>query len=312
MTDPAKPVLLAYNGSEGSAAAIAVAGRLLGHRKAVVCHVWSGTSQAVFRTPPSGLPGVLKDAAEELDEFDRETAQAVAGEGVELARSAGFDAEALAERRETKTWRTLLEAAARHDAAVLVTGAHGVSGTGRALLGSVSTGVVHHSRLPVLVVPGTTGDEHTGGPLLLSYDGSEGAKQAISAAGRAFAERSAIVFHTWESWMAEAPALAGASATVQGVAAELDEVADEQSSALAAEGVQVAESAGLNAEALSERATGPAWKAVLDAADRRACAAIVVGSRGLTGISAALGSISNGVVHHSRRPVLVVPPEEER
>jgi len=39
--------------------------------------------------------------------------------------------------------------------------------------------------------------------------------------------------------------------------------------------------------------------------------AIAVGSRGFTGISAALGSISNGVVHDSRRPVLVVPAETE-
>ena len=30
------------------------------------------------------------------------------------------------------------------------------------------------------------------------------------------------------------------------------------------------------------------------------------------GISTVLGSASNGVVHHSRRPVLVVPGEDER
>jgi nucleotide-binding universal stress UspA family protein len=96
------------------------------------------------------------------------------------------------------------------------------------------------------------------------------------------------------------------------MAAELDEVADEQSAERATEGVAVAERAGFDAEPLSERAIGPAWKAVLDAADEHSSAAIVLGSRGLTGISAALGSISNGVVHHSRRPVLVVPPDEER
>jgi len=28
-------------------------------------------------------------------------------------------------------------------------------------------------------------------------------------------------------------------------------------------------------------------------------------------VSAALGSVSNGVVHNSRRPVLVVPPGDE-
>ena len=310
MTERAKPVLLAYDGSEGSATAIAVAGRLLSEGRAVVCHVWSGTSQAVFRTPPSGLPGVLSDAAEQLDEYDRKTAQQIAEEGVERARSAGFDAEALAVRSGTKVWRSLLDAAARRDAGVVVTGAHGVSGVSRALLGSVSTGVVHHSRLPVLVVPGTTQEEETGGPVLLCYDGSDGARRAIAAAGDALSTRQALVLHVWESWAAEAPALAGASATVQGVAAELDEVADQQSASRTAEGVKAAESAGFDTEGLSQRATGPAWKTVLDTAGERSSAAIVIGSRGLTGISAALGSLSNGVVHHSRRPVLVVPPDE--
>ena len=111
--------------------------------------------------------------------------------------------------------------------------------------------------------------------------------------------------------MAEAPALAGTSATVQGMATELDEAAGERSEDQVAEGIEVAESAGFAAEGLSERAVGPIWKAVLDAAYRYDCAAIVVGSRGLTGISAALGSVSNPVVHQSRRPVLVVPPARD-
>lgn len=108
------------------------------------------------------------------------------------------------------------------------------------------------------------------------------------------------------------PALASASATVQGMATELDEIVDQQAARVTAEGVQLAERAGLNAEGLPKRAAGSGWRAVLDAADVHECAAIVVGSRGLTGISAALGRVSNGVVHHSRRPVLVVPTEEDR
>lgn len=283
MTDQAKPVLLAYDGSESSVTAITVAGRLLPHRKAVVCHVWSGASEDGVR---------------------------VAAEGADMARAAGFDASPLAEHVQRKTWRTLLDAAARKHAAVVVTGAHGVSGVGP-LLGSVSTGVVHHSRLPVLVVPGTMGGENTDGPVLLCYDGSEGSRRAITVAGEELGSRRAMVLNVWESWVAEAPALAGASAGVRGMAAELDEVADAQSSDRTAEGVQVAESAGFDAEGVSERATGPTWKAVLDTAVEHSCAALVVGSRGLTGISAALGSVSNGVVHHSRRPVLVVPPDKE-
>lgn len=48
--------------------------------------------------------------------------------------------------------------------------------------------------------------------------------------------------------------------------------------------------------------------AIVDAADREDARAIVVGSRGLSGVkSALLGSVANGVVHHSTRPVVVIP-----
>jgi nucleotide-binding universal stress UspA family protein len=95
------------------------------------------------------------------------------------------------------------------------------------------------------------------------------------------------------------------------MAAELDRIAAEQSSHITDDGVELAEQSGFEAAGLSERATGPGWMAVRDAADQHSCAAIVVGSRGLSGISAALGGVSNGVVHNSRRPVLVVRGEEE-
>jgi nucleotide-binding universal stress UspA family protein len=306
------PVLLAYDGSPSSATAIAVAGKILPGRRALVCHAWTGLSRVMLHADPGQLPSPLRDAAEELDMADLEAAESVAAEGARLARAAGFDATPLAVREGRKTWRALLEAADSHGASLVVAGAHGVSGLSRAVLGSVSTGLVHHSALPVLVVPAARAEETIDGPLLLCYDGSEGAKRAIEAAAELFEARRALVLHFWESWVAEAPALAGASKTVAGMAAELDEIADEQSADRCAEGVAAAEMAGFHVEGLSERATGPAWMAVLDAAHEHDCAAIVVGSRGLTGISAALGSVSNGVVHHSRRPVLVVPPEEER
>ena len=95
------------------------------------------------------------------------------------------------------------------------------------------------------------------------------------------------------------------------MATELDEIADQQSGKYTADGLSVAKAAGIEATGISERATGPTWRAILEAAADHDCSSIVVGSRGMTGISAALGSVSNGVVHHSRRPVLVVPPAKE-
>ena len=54
MTQSNGPVLLAYDGSESSATAIAVAGRLLPGREALVCHAWTGVSQ-------TGLLGALAE-----------------------------------------------------------------------------------------------------------------------------------------------------------------------------------------------------------------------------------------------------------
>jgi nucleotide-binding universal stress UspA family protein len=305
------PALLAYDGSPSSATAIAVAGRLLRGRRAVLCHAWSGVSQTLFHAQPAALPGVLSEAAADLDELDGDTARTIAAEGVELANTAGFDAEPWTERRDKKTWRAILRAVGQSGASVLVCGAQGRSGIGRAVLGSVSAALVHHARVPVLVVPSTAADEATSGPPLLCYDGSDGAKEAIAGAREVLDAPGALVFHCWESWVAEAPALARSSGMVQGMAGELDEIATEQSRGRTREGVDAAERAGFEAEGVSERAAGPIWMTVLEAAERHESSVVVVGSRGLTGISAALGSVSNGVVHHSRRPVLVVPPEDE-
>jgi nucleotide-binding universal stress UspA family protein len=95
------------------------------------------------------------------------------------------------------------------------------------------------------------------------------------------------------------------------MATELDEIGSDLSSKVTRDGVELAEQARFDATGLSERAVGPGWMAVRDAANSHNCGAIVLGSRGLTGVSVAHGSVSNGVVHNRRRPVLVVPPEEE-
>ena len=49
---------------------------------------------------------------------------------------------------------------------------------------------------------------------------------------------------------------------------------------------------------------------MLGGADEQDARAVVLGSRGRSGVRAALlGSVSYGVVHHSSRPLLVVPPQ---
>jgi nucleotide-binding universal stress UspA family protein len=311
VTGSTAPVLLAYDGSPSSEAAIAAAGRLVRRRRAVVCNVWARLSGSIFRAEPTQLPGVLSDAAEELDQIELDAAERTAAEGTRVAKASGFEAEPLTVAEGDHTWRALLDAAQSVGASMVVTGAQGQSGIRLALLGSVSTGLVHHAELPLLIVPGANGETPTSGPVLLCYDGSESAARAIASAAQLLGIGEARVVHVWDSWIAHAPALAGVSGSVMGIAVELDEVADEQSTDVSARGVAEAARAGLEATAVSESAKGPVWRSLLEIGDREQAAAIVLGSRGLGGISAALGSVSNGVVHHSRRPVFIVPPPAE-
>ena len=149
--------------------------------------------------------------------------------------------------------------------------------------------------------------ETADGPLLICYDGSEDAKHAIERAGRLLAGRHALVVTVWQPAAAwGAFAWSGMTASMIDFA-ELDRSAAENGRRIADEGVRIAQEAGLEAEPVAVEATGPVWKTILDIADRRGAAMIVMGSRGLTGVrSMLLGSVSGAVVHHADRPTLVI------
>ena len=304
------PVLLCYDGSDTAATAIVVAARVLSGRQALGCHAWKGLSRAIFQSDAGDLPGALMEAAEELDALDRDAAERLTAAGVRLASDVGFRAEPLPMRERRKTWRTLLEAADEHDASVVVTGAHRLAGLGRLVLGSVTTAVLNHAGLPVLIVPDAA-PRSDGGPLLLCSDGSEAAARAIRAAGALCSPRRAVVVNLWEAWVTAAPVLAGISRPVNAMTEQLDEVATELSEATTAEGMRLAAEAGFDAHPVSACSAGSLWRSLLDIADQHDAEALVLGTRGRTGLSRVLGSVSNGVVHHSRRPVLVVPEAPE-
>jgi nucleotide-binding universal stress UspA family protein len=140
------------------------------------------------------------------------------------------------------------------------------------------------------------------GPLILCYDGSQGAADAIQQAGALFTGSRAFVLTIWQGIPI---------ASVDAV--ELDRAAAERGGRLADAGVRIAQGAGLLAERLPVKAPGAIWETIIDLANCHDAGAIVMGSRGVTGIRARLlGSVSTAVVHHADRPTLIVRNPTDR
>jgi nucleotide-binding universal stress UspA family protein len=88
---------------------------------------------------------------------------------------------------------------------------------------------------------------------------------------------------------------------------EVDRAEQTAAQRLAEEGAALAVEAGLRARAETARAEGPIWDAIVAFAHERDVSAIVLGSRGLTGLkSVLLGSVSEGVTRHAHRTAVVV------
>jgi nucleotide-binding universal stress UspA family protein len=143
------PALIAYDGSPDAKLAIERAGALCATREAVVLNVGRHL-QPALAYPSPGLFLARED--EELDALTRPVAEALAAEGAELARAAGWEAQPLAAPTTRPVWQAILDAAEACDAAVVVLGSRGLGELRATLRGSVSDGAVHHAQRPLLVV----------------------------------------------------------------------------------------------------------------------------------------------------------------
>jgi nucleotide-binding universal stress UspA family protein len=157
MTTPeTAPILLGYDGSTGSIHAIETAGALFPGHTALVLHVWSPIAVIA-----SAYGGMVSLPAYD-DQVLQEAALKLAASGVRVAAAAGLDAKAeVTEVTFDGTARSILAAADRHEASLIVLGSRGLSAVKSLLLGSVSHNVAQHAQRPVLVVPPVTQAEHT-------------------------------------------------------------------------------------------------------------------------------------------------------
>jgi nucleotide-binding universal stress UspA family protein len=153
----ARPVVVAYDGSPESKAALRETAHLLGHRTVIVATVWEPGLADLAVAGAAPVPGMMSSMADpamsvELDRAMRDHAERVAGEGAQYARSLGLAAEPHAVPDEVNVPETIAEIADELDAQVVVVGSRGISGMRSRLLGSTSHGVLSHCRRPVLVV----------------------------------------------------------------------------------------------------------------------------------------------------------------
>jgi nucleotide-binding universal stress UspA family protein len=148
------PILIAYDGSEPARHAIAEAGRLLAPRSAIVVFVWDPVPP-VPPGDPFGLTTPIYDPVQmdEVNDAVRTNAEAIAEDGARRAREAGFEAEGVAEETRGSSATTIVELADERGVEAIVAGARWHSGVRSLLLGSVSNAVVHHAKVPTLVVP---------------------------------------------------------------------------------------------------------------------------------------------------------------
>jgi nucleotide-binding universal stress UspA family protein len=141
------PILICYDGTEGSERAIDTAAALLGTGHAVVLDIGPPITAAESLATIS--PVVPGEAFEELNTAD---ALGRARKGAEHAERAGFTAEARASLA-APTWQGIVDVADEIDAAVIVLGSRGLSGAKEFVEGSVSHDVAAHAARPVLIVP---------------------------------------------------------------------------------------------------------------------------------------------------------------
>lgn len=144
-------------------------------------------------------------------------------------------------------------------------------------------------------------------PILIGFDGSDGSRRAIDVAGALLPGARATVACVWGMPLELRVVYRAAAPLIYD-----EDVARRQAAEIAEDGARIARDAGLDAVATTAHArVGGTWQTLLALADEQHASLIVLGSRGAGGLRAvALGSVSQGVVHHARRPVLIVPPRD--
>jgi len=142
-----QPILLATDGSPSAKVAAEEAidlAHALG-APVLIASVWD------LEYAPVGYTLGMAPAVPDLDHVGRDRAREVVDEAARLVRKAGLDAHPVV--RKGDPVQQLCDLAEEHDVRFVVLGSRGWGSIRRLVFGSVSTGVLHHCKRPVLVIP---------------------------------------------------------------------------------------------------------------------------------------------------------------
>lgn len=148
--------------------------------------------------------------------------------------------------------------------------------------------------------------------VVMGYDGSPEAGAAIDVGGLLFPGAHGWITYLWVPPFASDKVRRRLRARARDVndlvaMVEAEGEGEHQAQRLVATGVTLANAAGWDAEPLLIRTWGGEGSRISQAAEDVNADVVVVGSRGLGGTQALLGSVSDMVVHYSSRPMLIVP-----
>lgn len=147
--------------------------------------------------------------------------------------------------------------------------------------------------------------------VLIGYDGSPAASAAIDAGAKLFPQARAWIAHLWT------PPFASTSlrhrlwknvSNINDFVVALEREGRREADRMAETGVTLAVAAGWDAaESLVIRSYSGEGLQLAELAEEKDADVILMGSRGLGGARAILGSASDLAVHYTTRPVLVIP-----
>src|SRR3954447_3434186 len=165
MSPDARPVVVAYDGSDEARAAVraaatpfggGAAATLFGGHPLIVVSVWEpGLALALASMRDTTGVAYMPPTADETEAIDRaqhDHAVEAAEDGARLARELGATAEPCPVPDEVRVAETILAVADERDAGAVVVGTRGLGALKSRLFGSTSQDVLHRTHRPVLVV----------------------------------------------------------------------------------------------------------------------------------------------------------------